>query len=118
MLWYQRRIHMKVKVFIDKGHIISKLDTSQLNNLVASRNADRLAVYNMDIESTEYISPPPKIEEDFEKIIPTAILRPISPVIVETETQQQHQQQQQQQQQIQNNNFDRVSIGSSNNGHE
>jgi len=98
------------RVFIDKGHIISKLDTSQLNNLVASRNADRLAVYNMDIESTDYVSPPPKIEEDFEKIMPTAILRPISPVIVETETQQQQGQN--------NNNFDRVSIGSSNNGHE
>jgi hypothetical protein len=55
------------RIYIDKGHIISKLDTPNYNNIRAATNAERLAVFNMDTDSAEFVSPPPKNEE-FEKI--------------------------------------------------
>lgn len=79
------------RIYIDRGHVISKLDNDQLNNLSSlnqqriQQNADRLAVFNLDIDndSTEYVSPPPKNEEQiisFDGKININNLRPLTPI--------------------------------------
>lgn len=59
----------------NKGELISKLDTKT----ISQRNAERLAVFNMDLENDEVFRPPLKEMDEFEnlnfeKIVPGEIL--------------------------------------------
>ena len=81
------------RVFVDKGHIISKLNTQ-------STPVDRLAVYNIDIDDSDdqdYVSPPPRNQERFAPIMEKAAVPEIN---VRTKGQE-----------------DTASIASSGNGH-